>query len=188
MRGQARPAASPQLRDHVDEMLDVWGRELPDLDLGTEGVVERIHKIAHRINQAMDETLAAHHLNKGEWRLLGALRRHGPPYRLTPGKLAEEMALSSGAMTNRLDRMEAAGLVRRQPDPNDRRGVEVELTDAGWQAWQTTVSTQATKEVLIASALSPAEKEQLNGLLRRLLVSLERTEAPRVGRSHGEDA
>ena len=118
----------------------------PQLDLATEGIVERIQKIAWRINKAMDETLAAHDLNKGEWRLLGALRRHGPPYRRSPGQLAEEMGLSSGAMTNRLDRLETAGLIRRQRDLNDRRAIEVELTDAGWQAWQTTVGTQAIKE------------------------------------------
>ena len=103
-------------------MLEIWKRELPQLDLATEGIVERIQKIAWRINKAMDETLAAHDLNKGEWRLLGALRRHGPPYRRSPGQLAEEMGLSSGAMTNRLDRLETAGLIRRQRDLNDRRG------------------------------------------------------------------
>lgn len=172
-----RPAET-ELHDDVDSVLDIWKRELPDLDLATEGIVERIQKIAWRINRVMDETLAAYDLNKGEWRLLGALRRHGPPYRRSPGQLADEMGLSSGAMTNRLDRMETAGLIRRQRDPHDRRAIEVELTDAGWQAWQTTTGTQATKEALIASALESAEKEDLNRLLRRLLVSLERSGGP----------
>jgi len=88
-------------------------------------------------------------------------------------------------MTNRLDRMEAAGLIRRQRDPRDRRAIEVELTDAGWQAWQTTTGTQATKEALIASALDSAEKEGLNRLLRRLLVSLEQSGGP--AHHHQED-
>jgi DNA-binding MarR family transcriptional regulator len=174
-----------ELHDDVDSVLNIWKRELPDLDLATEGIVERIQKIAWRINRVMDETLAAHDLNKGEWRLLGALRRHGPPYRRSPGQLADEMGLSSGAMTNRLDRMESAGLIRRQRDPNDRRAIEVELTDAGWQAWQTTTDTQAAKEALIASALDATEKEELNRLLRRLLVSLERSGGPHP--KHHED-
>ncbi len=179
---RAVPSASaldPSECDHVDTMLDIWKRELPDLDLATEGIVERIQKIARNLDRAMEDTLGAHHLNRGEWRLLGALRRSGPPYRRSPGQLAAEMGLSSGAMTNRLDRMEAAGLIRRQPDPSDRRGILVELTDAGWQSWQTSTDAQATKEALIASALSPEEKQELNALLRRFLKSFEAT-APEV--------
>jgi DNA-binding MarR family transcriptional regulator len=80
-------------------------------------------------------------------------------------------------MTNRLDRLEAAGLVRRLPDPSDRRALQVELTEAGWQAWQDSVGVQAQKEALVASALSAAEKDQLNGLLRRLMLQFE-AEAP----------
>ncbi len=164
--------------DNVDAMLEIWKRELPDLDLATEGIVERIQKIARHLDHAMEETLTSHHLNRGEWRLLGALRRSGPPYRRSPGQLAGEMGLSSGAMTNRLDRMEAAGLIRRQPDPSDRRGLHVTLTDAGWQAWQTSTDAQATKEALIASALTLDEKEQLNALLRRFLISVEQAGPP----------
>ena len=83
------------------------------------------------------------------------------------------MGLSSGAMTNRLDRLETAGLVRRLPDPSDRRALQIELTDAGWQAWQDSVGVQAQKEALVASALNDAEKEKLNGLLRRLMLQFE---------------
>jgi DNA-binding MarR family transcriptional regulator len=162
-------------RDHVDEVLETWKRELPELDLATEGIVERIIHVTKDLDRAMEETLAAHNLNRGEWRVLGALRRFGPPYRRSPGQLAREMDLSSGAMTNRLDRLEAAGLIRRLPDPSDRRGLLVELTDAGWQAWQASTGTQATKEALIASALTESEKAQLNVLLRRLLLSVDKT-------------
>jgi DNA-binding MarR family transcriptional regulator len=83
------------------------------------------------------------------------------------------MGLSSGAMTNRLDRLETAGLVRRLPDPSDRRALQIELTEAGWQAWQDSVGVQAQKEELVASALNDAEKEKLNGLLRRLMLQFE---------------
>ncbi len=176
-----QPAASeldPADCDHIDGMLEIWKRELPDLDLATEGIVERIQKIARHLDHAMEETLMLQNLHRGEWRLLGALRRSGPPYRRSPGQLAGEMGLSSGAMTNRLDRMEAAGLIRRQPDPSDRRGLQVTLTDAGWQAWQTSTDAQATKEALIASALTLDEKEQLNALLRRFLLSFEQVSSP----------
>jgi DNA-binding MarR family transcriptional regulator len=168
----ATTVAAPA-QDHVDRMLQVWKRELPDLDLATEGIVERIQKLQRHLDRAMNETLAEFKLDRGEWWLLGALRRSGPPYRKSPGKLAEDIGLSSGAMTNRLDRLEAAGLIRRLPDPDDRRALQVELTEAGWQAWQDTVGAQARKEALVANALDPAEKEMLNALLRRLMLEFE---------------
>jgi DNA-binding MarR family transcriptional regulator len=173
-KNPASVAATRATRDNVDRMLEVWKHELPDLDLATEGIVERIQKLQRYLDRAMNQTLAEFNLDRGEWHLLGALRRSGPPYRRSPGHLAEDIGLSSGAMTNRLDRLEGAGLVRRLPDPDDRRGLKVELTDAGWQAWQDSTGAQAEKEALVASALSQAEKEALNGLLRRLMLEFER--------------
>jgi len=101
--------------------------------------------------------------------VLGRLRYGGPPYQVSAGQLAEYMGLSSGAMTNRLDRLEKEGLIRRVPDPNDRRGVLVEPTDAGHAAWDSVVDTQAKRERLIASVLSDDEKEELHSLLRCLM-------------------
>src|ERR671919_1045886 len=161
--------------DHVDRMLLIWKRELPDLDLDTEGIVERIQKLQRYLDRAMNETLAEFKLDRGEWGLLGALRRSGPPYRKSPGHLADDLGLSSGAMTNRLDRLETAGLLRRLPDPDDRRGLKVELTDAGWQAWQDSTGAQARKEALIAAALTNDEKQRLNSLLRRPMLEFEQT-------------
>jgi DNA-binding MarR family transcriptional regulator len=155
--------------DHLDAQLDVWTREIPSLDRLTEGIVERIHKLARYFNHSMEGTLAETGLAARTYRVLGRLRYQGPPYRLSAGQLAEEMGLSSGAMTNRLDRLEEAGLVRRLADPNDRRGVLVEPTEAGHEAWGRAVSTQAGREALIAAVLSDAEKEQLHSLLRRLM-------------------
>jgi len=166
-RSATAPAAVEP--DSVDRMLEIWKRELPELDLATEGIVERIQKLTKHLARAMNETLAEFNLDRGEWWLLGALRRSGPPYRLSPGQLADHLGLSSGAMTNRLDRLETAGLIRRLPDPSDRRALQVELTEAGWRAWQDSVGVQARKEALVASALDPEEKEMLNGLLRRLM-------------------
>jgi DNA-binding MarR family transcriptional regulator len=127
----------------------------------------------------MEETVSQHGVSYGEWKVLHSLRRAEPDYRSTPGKLSERLGLSSGAMTNRLDRLEEAGLVRRLPDPDDRRGVLVELTDAGRTAWEQSVSAQAEKESLVAAALSVKEKQQLNALLRRLMREFERREEKR---------
>jgi DNA-binding MarR family transcriptional regulator len=173
--------------DAVDRMLGIWKRELPALDLATEGIVERIQKLNKYLDRTLNDTLAEFQLDRGEWWLLGALRRSGPPYRRSPGALADEMGLSSGAMTNRLDRLEQAGLVRRLPDPTDRRSLQVELTEAGWQRWQDSVGAQAQKEALVASALELDEKEQLNALLRRLMLRFEEQAGP-LHHHHAEPA
>src|SRR4051794_16833985 len=102
----------------------------------------------------MTETLAEHGLKWEEWSVLAILRRAGEPYRLSAGELAQHAAISSGAMTNRLDRLEANGLVRRLRDPSDRRGVLVELTPKGIEAWLGTVDAQGGKERVVASALN----------------------------------
>ena len=155
--------------DRLDEKLEIWKREIPALDVPTEGIVERIQRLAHYFVRSMDETLAEFELDGRDYWLIGNLRYAGPPYRRTPGQLAEGLHLSSGAMTNRLDKAEAAGLIRRLPDPNDRRGQLIEPTEAGHAAWDRAVGAQARREALIASALSEAEKDQLHGLLRRLM-------------------
>jgi DNA-binding MarR family transcriptional regulator len=108
--------------------------------------------------------------------VLHNLRRAEPRYRSTPGKLSDRLGLSSGAMTNRLDRLEAEGLVRRLPDPNDRRSVVVELTDEGLQRWREATGRQARVEADIASTLDDREKTQLDSLLRRLLIQFEKRE------------
>jgi DNA-binding MarR family transcriptional regulator len=159
-------------RDHVDQRLEELVGVLPDLDLDVEGIIERVQGIEKRVGAVMEETLAEHGLSYGEWKLLCRLRR-AADQTCTPGELSAKLELSSGAMTNRLDRMERAGLVRRRPDPNDRRGVRVEMTDGGERAWLESTNTQAIKEALLASALTKREQHQLNGLLRKLMLSFE---------------
>lgn len=158
----------PEL-DHIDEMLVIWTREIPELDALTEGIVERIQILAKAFDRSMDETLAEFGLDRRAFHLLGRLRSYGPPYQRSPGQLAADMRLSSGAMTNRLDRLEKAGLIRRLPDPRDRRGAIIEPTEAGNAAWERTVGTQARREVMFASVLDEPEREELNRLLRRLM-------------------
>src|SRR5687768_8819445 len=116
--------------DHVDRWLEEIRAELPsDLDLTIEGIVDRIQGISRRLQRLSDDTLSAHGLSHGEWKVLSSLRWAGAPYRRSAGELARIADLSSGAMTNRLDQLEEAGLVRRLRDPDDRRGVLLELTD-----------------------------------------------------------
>lgn len=163
-------------QDHVDRFLQEIADRLPDLDLEVEGIVDRIGGLNRRFKRSQEETLSEFDLNLGEYHVLGALFHTGPPYRRSPGWLADQNNLSSGAMTNRIDRLEEAGLVRRLPDPEDRRGLKVELTEAGLNKWRDSVGAQAIKEQLVASALSDREKSTLNQLLRKMMLEFERRE------------
>jgi DNA-binding MarR family transcriptional regulator len=166
--------AEPQ--DHIDRFLATINLVFPGLDLEVEGIVDRIAGIGRRLNRTMDETLAEFGLDSAEHKALSVLAQAGAPYRSTPGRLAERMDLSSGAMTNRLDRLEQAGLIRRLPDPDDRRRVVVELTDHGRETYRDAVGAQAKKEALVTAALNEREKAQLNALLRQLMLEFERRE------------
>lgn len=176
MSNYVKMASPPAEQDHVDNFLSRIQLAYPDLDLEVEGIVDRIGGINRRINRMLDETLAGFGLDIGEYKVLNSLTQMGPPHRSTPGRLAKRMELSSGAMTNRLDRLEGADLIRRLPDPEDRRSVVVELTDHGRETIQKAIGVQAQKEALIAAALGPSEKEQLNGLLRKLMIEFESRE------------
>jgi DNA-binding MarR family transcriptional regulator len=161
-------------RDHVDRWLT--DRELPGVDKEVEGLVDRITGLNRRLHKLLDQTLSEFGLSHGDWKVLNHLQSAEPPYRRSAGKLAARSELSSGAMTNRLDRLEEAGLVRRVPDPDDRRGVQVELTDHGLKVWEEALRTGAAQEALVAAALTTKEKQQLNSLLRRLMLEFERRE------------
>jgi DNA-binding MarR family transcriptional regulator len=162
-------------QDHIDRWLGEV--DLPSgVDREVEGIVDRINGLRWRFHRMLDETLADFGLKSGEWKALNQLRQAEPPHRRSIGQLAAWAELSSGAMTNRVDRLEAAGFVRRVPDPNDRRGVLVELTDAGHKVWEESLRAGAQNEALIAAALSDDEKEQLNALLRRLMREFEQRE------------
>jgi len=161
-------------RDHVDRFLE--SLDVPGVDPAVEGIVDRIMGLSRRLRRSTEETLAEFGLNLGEWGVLSSLRNAGPPHRRSPGRLAAGLELSSGAMTNRLDRLEQAGFVRRLPDPDDRRGVQVELTEKGLAVWMRAAAAGAAKESLVASTLDDRDKERLNGLLRRLMLAFEQRE------------
>lgn len=169
----ARPRKSSE-RDHVDDFLEEISADLPtDLDLTVEGIVDRIGGINRRIRRMHGETLDDHGLTMSDWHVLTSLRWAGKPYRRSAGELARHAELTSGAMTSRLDALEGQGLVRRLRDPEDRRSVLVELTEKGRERHEQAMGIQAQKEALLAEALTDREKEQLNSLLRRVLVTLE---------------
>jgi DNA-binding MarR family transcriptional regulator len=160
--------------DHMDDMLEVWAREIPNLEPVTEGIVERIQILAKAFDRSLEETLVESGLDRRSFGVLGKLRAVGPPYRRSAGQLASHMRLSSGAMTNRLDRVEAAGLIRRLPDPHDRRGTLVEPTEAGHAIWDRTVGTQAIREAKIAAVIDEADRVALHDLLRALMRAFPR--------------
>src|SRR3954454_9586107 len=154
-------------REHIDALLDTL-HGLP-VDLEVEGIIDRIAGLDKRVRRSMEETLAEFDLTHGEFKFLGWLR-HGPH---SPGELVENADLSSGAMTNRIDQLERAGLVERTPDPSDRRGVQVTATHKGLALWLTAFPAQAEKEKFFVSALAPDERRALNTMLRRLMITLE---------------
>jgi len=169
----ATATTKAQARDHIDRFLDAIHEQLPMLDREVEGLVDRIQGLDRRFKRALDETLAEFELDYTEWKLLGILTRMGDE---SPGKLARMVDLSSGAMTNRLDRLEEAGYIRRLPDPEDRRGIVVQRTEKGKAIYEEAVGVQARKEKFFASALTKAEQKQLNALLRKIMLEFEQAE------------
>jgi DNA-binding MarR family transcriptional regulator len=161
-------------QDHIDRWLEAADLWPLDLDLEVEGIVDRINSLSRRFKSSLEETAGEHGLTHGEWDVLGSLFRAGEPYRRSPSKLAKQCECSSGAMTNRLDRLEEQGHIRRLRDPDDRRGVLVEMTAKGRKVWTDSVNAGARKEAGIAGVLSEREKKQLNALLRRLMLEFER--------------
>jgi DNA-binding MarR family transcriptional regulator len=157
--------------DEIDRIVDQWNRECPDLDVSATHVVQRITRLALLQAGTYARTFAPYGVSFGEYVVLAALRRAGPPYRMNPTALFNAVILSSGAMTNRLDHLEAMGLVEREPDPTDRRGRLVALTEAGRALVDAAVLEHLENEERLLEALDPDEREQLAGLLRKLLLS-----------------
>lgn len=164
--------------DHVDRFLDGLREQMPTLDLRVEGIVDRINGIQRRVRRMLDETLEEHGLSSGEWHVLGKLSR-SEGGRRAAGDLAAQVELSSAAMTNRLDRLEKEGLIRRVQDEKDRRSVQIEVTTKGRDLYERAVDTQSAKEAIVADALAPRQQDQLNDLLRQLMLAFERREGRR---------
>ncbi len=159
--------------DRADIAIEQWARERPDLPALPMAVFGRLSDAVELVmRDHMNPLFAAAGLQPGEFDVLATLRRSGAPYMLSPTKLYEAAMISSGGMTNRLDRLERAGFVERRPDPNDRRGKLIALTDAGKQVIDATIGRHVANEERLLAALTPKEQEQLNQLLRKLIAAL----------------
>jgi DNA-binding MarR family transcriptional regulator len=157
--------------DEIDRIVAEWNRERPDLDVSPTETLQRITRLALLQSANFAEFFARYGLTWGEYLVLTALRRAGSPFRMNPTKLYRAVILSSGAMTNRLDRLEEMGLVRRLYDPTDRRGRLVELTARGRRLVDKVVVDHLANERRLLAALSVSEREHLAELLRKLLLS-----------------
>ena len=159
--------------DDVDQVIAAWHRERPDLDLAPLAVLSRVSRLARRLDHARERAFAAHGLAVWEFDVLVALRRTGAPYRLTPGQLLSETLVTSGTMTNRIDRLEARGLVLREPVADDRRGTWVALTDKGRNLVDAAFSDLLSEERALLAVLSAPDQTDLAASLRRLLLHFE---------------
>jgi DNA-binding MarR family transcriptional regulator len=166
----------PMQPDSLDRIIQQWRSERPDLDPEPMGIIGRVSRLAQYFDQQIEQALKPFGLSSGEFDVLATLRRSGTPYQLTPTALFRSLMLSSGAMTNRVDRLEQAGWVRRSPDPGDRRGTLVQLTDAGLELVNRAVEAHIANEWRLLAALSAEEQAQVRELLRCLLTSFESLE------------
>lgn len=166
------------MEDEVDRLIAAWRAERPDLDTEPLHVLSRVLRLARHLDRARRATFTAHGIESGEFDVLTALRRAGPPYRLSPGRLLHATLVTSGTMTNRIDRLEAAGLVHRGPDPHDKRGVLVHLTDPGRERIDAAFADLLERERLLLAGLSNDDRATLAGLLRTLLLRFEGADGP----------
>ena len=157
--------------DQVDAILAMWRRARPDLDPSPMGVVFRLKRLARTFERATAKNFARHGLEPGQFDLLATLRRTGPPHRLSAGKLATALMITTGSVTNRVDGLEVAGLIRRLDDPDDRRGVLVELTAKGLRQVDAALEQHLATERELLAGLTPAQQTQLTDLLRRLALA-----------------
>jgi DNA-binding MarR family transcriptional regulator len=173
--GSGQPGSGQTGSDEVDEIVARWQSERPDLDVSPLQVLSRVSRLARHLDRARRAAFAAHGLETWEFDVLSALRRQGPPYQLSPGALLRATLVTSGTMTNRIDRLTAKRLVSRRPDPQDKRGVLVQLTEAGLRTVDNAFAELLAGEEALLTGLSPEQQDQLAGLLRTLLIPFDVT-------------
>ncbi|WP_374109040.1 MarR family winged helix-turn-helix transcriptional regulator [Streptomyces sp. CC228A] len=171
------PVNSPETspgpgRDAVDAITDQWAVVRPDLETLPMAVFGRIYRLTHTVGGRMEQAYARHGISRGEFDVLGTLRRSGEPYTLSPRELSATLMLTTGGMTGRLDKLERAGLLSRSPDPHDRRGLRVTLSERGLALVDEAVGAGlAVQREALEAGLDRQEAEQLAGLLRKLLIA-----------------
>lgn len=161
-------------QDEVDRIVKDWAAARPDLDLAPLAVFSRMTRIAKHVDRVRTQAFARSGLASWEFDVLAVLRRSGLPYRQSPKMLVKQTMVSSGTMTNRIDRMEERGLVHRLTDPNDGRGVLVEMTDQGQTLVDAAMTRLTDAEEHLLGGVPRAERERLATLLRRLAISVDR--------------
>lgn len=157
-------------RDFVDEAISLWTEEVPELDTSGKQITGRILRLAEFINERMNGVLHEHGIKYGTYAILATLRASGAPYAMTPKSLQATLVVSSGGLSNQIARLEAKGLVTREVDPSDGRGVLVRLTREGCALADRTMPPQASAERDFVRMLSAEERQQLEDLLRRVLL------------------
>jgi DNA-binding MarR family transcriptional regulator len=163
--------------DEVDRLVEAWQNERPDLDVSPLEVLSRVTRLARHLDRARRTAFAKRELEVWEFDVLAALRRAGEPYQLSPGQLLTQTLVTSGTMTNRIDRLEGRGLVQRLPDPHDRRGVLVRLTAAGRTSVDEAFDDLLDRERELLAALPEADRSTLADLLRRLVRPFDNAES-----------
>ena len=163
------------MRDEVDGLVAAWKRERPDLDVAPLEVLSRITRLARQLDIARRAAFADHGLETWGFDVLAALRRAGAPYQLTPGQLIHENLVTSGTITNRLDRLEEDGLLTRHPDPSDGRGTLVRITDKGIRVVDGALVDLLNREKELLQSLKGAERDELSHYLSRMLEQIEGT-------------
>ena len=159
-------------QDGVDLILEQWRHERPDLDPSPIGVIGRVSRLARELEARLEPVYRAHGLEPGWHDVLATLRRSGPPYRARVTEFSNALMLTSSGTTKRLDRLEQAGLIKRDPDPDDRRGTLITLTAAGRELIDSVTEAHLANERRLLSGLSEAEQHRLADLLRKLRLSL----------------
>ncbi|UOQ88511.1 MarR family transcriptional regulator [Agromyces endophyticus] len=159
--------------DEVDRIVDDWERERPDLDFAPLQVLSRVARLSKHLDRARRQAFARSELEASEFDVLSALRRAGSPYRLSPKQLLQQTLVSSGTMTNRIDRLVERGLVSRQTDPNDGRGILVEMSPAGLTRVDAAITRLVDAEAELLARLPAAEQKRLAGLLRKLSLGFD---------------
>jgi DNA-binding MarR family transcriptional regulator len=160
-----------QQRDAVDDIVDQWERERPELDPRPMALVGRINRFQNHVDQRLREYFGQHGLDFSEFDVLATLRRSGAPFELNARALLRSAMVTSGAITNRVDRLSAKGLVERRPSSTDRRAVLIRLTPAGRELIDRMMEGHIDNERELVAALTPEEQLQLDGLLRKLLAA-----------------
>ncbi|AXI86743.1 MarR family winged helix-turn-helix transcriptional regulator [Streptomyces griseoincarnatus] len=168
----ARP--EPDHADPVDAIIEQWARVRPDLDTAGMEVFGRVYRLARAMGDRHERVYAPFGISRGEFDVLATLRRAGEPYTLSPRQLSATLMLTTGGMTGRLDKLERAGLLRRSPDPQDRRGLQVTLTEEGLRLIDEAVVAGVTEQSRALAALGPERSALLADLLRDLLLATER--------------